>query len=309
MAGWAKPGRYTRPSRSCSTKGSIICCLRIPIWSLILPPPADDPPGRCTAIPISRASFLRLRYETLGELLGLFSAITIINTRLSPLCVQQSGPSALVAGGFLLRAARPTTLGGHAAVRGQVVEDVALGTRQGTRPSAFSSMPAQSVHRRMYEGWRDTFHGLKKNAYAGANCCWSLCCSSQRFCCCSRAAAGFECAAGHFSLDHAGIPDHVHDGSAGHSRIAGGASVGWQTARYVNWRAARHGSLPAGFAFYLAVFLGSILIITGRQHSGLAAASRRPNRWPTRVPIENCRAENRLWQDPNLVCRNHAAKQ
>jgi len=109
---------------------------------------------------------------TLGEILGLLSGMCIINSRLNLYaCNNPKIPRALVAGGFLL-VTRSTyhQLGGHAAVRGQVVEDVAFGTRaKALNKRVFTALTHDLYKARMYEGWLDTFRGLKKNAYAGAN--------------------------------------------------------------------------------------------------------------------------------------------
>src|SRR5205823_1099068 len=76
-----------------------------------------------------------MRTESLGEVLGLLAAITLISTRFSLYTTNNPrDPKALVAGGFLLvRREVYHELGGHAAVRGQVIEDIAFGTRAKSR--------------------------------------------------------------------------------------------------------------------------------------------------------------------------------
>jgi len=113
-----------------------------------------------------------VRYETLGELLGMLPAIVLISIW-RPLSVVNNprSPKALVAGGFIL--AKRTSyeaIGGHEAVRGQMIEDIALGLlakSKGLR--VFTAGTHDLMTARMYEGWGDTYRGLKKNTYAGAN--------------------------------------------------------------------------------------------------------------------------------------------
>ena len=113
-----------------------------------------------------------LRYETLGELLAILPAMVLIMlTRSLYVANDPRSPKALVAGGFLLvKRTSYEELGGHEAVRGQMIEDIALGMlakAKGMR--VFTAATHDLILARMYEGWRDTFMGLKKNAYAGAN--------------------------------------------------------------------------------------------------------------------------------------------
>lgn len=120
---------------------------------------------------------------TLGEKLGILMGLQLIalkyplrqsNNPRSPIC--------LVAGGFLLfkrasylalgatAAGAEGGRGGHAAIRGQMVEDIALGTMAKNRGLRVYTVGTHALLTgRMYEGWADTFRGLKKNSYAGAN--------------------------------------------------------------------------------------------------------------------------------------------
>ncbi len=113
-----------------------------------------------------------LRYESFGELLGLLPAMTLITLKL-PLyrANDPATPVALVAGGFfLINGETYRHLGGHAGVRGQVIEDVAFGQRaKAAGRRVYTAATHDLIVARMYEGFRDTFGGLKKNAYAGAN--------------------------------------------------------------------------------------------------------------------------------------------
>ena len=109
-------------------------------------------------------------YESLGELLAILPAIVLINLRLSLYATNNPArPEALVAGGFLLaKRTSYESLGGHEAVRGQVIEDIALGKTAKSKGFRIFTVSTQNLYSaRMYEGWRDAYRGLKKNAYAG----------------------------------------------------------------------------------------------------------------------------------------------
>src|SRR6185369_13259213 len=95
-----------------------------------------------------------MRFETLGERLPLLAAMVIINLRFSLYTTNNPrDPKALVAGGFLLvRRDIYHALGGHAAVRGQVVEDIAFGTRaKALKKRVFTAITHDLVTARMYE--------------------------------------------------------------------------------------------------------------------------------------------------------------
>ena len=110
--------------------------------------------------------------HTLGERLGLLAGMKLITT-FYPLSKSNDPRSSLVlsAGGFLLfRREAYEAIGRHEAVRQQVIEDIALGTRAKSRGlSVFTVATHDLMTGRMYEGWRDTYRGLKKNAYAGCH--------------------------------------------------------------------------------------------------------------------------------------------
>ncbi len=113
-----------------------------------------------------------LETHTLGEKLGMMTGMKLI-TVFYPLtlCNDPKNPMALTAGGFLLfRRDAYEAIGGHEAVRQQVIEDIALGRlTKGKGLPVFTVATHELMSGRMYEGWRDTYHGLKKNAYAGAH--------------------------------------------------------------------------------------------------------------------------------------------
>jgi hypothetical protein len=204
----------------------------------------------------------RMVCQTVGELLGLHAGMCIINSRLSLYhCNNPKIPRALVAGGFLLvKRATYHELGGHAAVRGQIVEDVAFGTRaKALRKRVFTALTHDLYRARMYEGWRDTYRGLKKNAYAGANYSLPL----------AAFIAGFLLFAGTL------VPFYVLAALAtclAHTTALALATLltatiallfqtlsAARTARFVGFPAATALLTSPAFAFYLAVFLGSAL--------------------------------------------------
>lgn len=112
----------------------------------------------------------RLRVGSLGELLALLAGMTLISTALPLRRVNEPNfPKGLAAGGFMLwRKASYDAIGGHESVRGQMIEDIALAKLAKTKGKrVFTTFARDLMTARMYEGWRDTFVGLRKNAYAG----------------------------------------------------------------------------------------------------------------------------------------------
>ncbi len=81
-------------------------------------------------------------------------------------------PSPLTGGAYMLFRTRAyNSIGGHAAIHRQLVEDLALGTQARAKGlTVFTVGTRELLSGRMYEGLRDTFCGLKKNAYAGLRC-------------------------------------------------------------------------------------------------------------------------------------------
>ena len=75
----------------------------------------------------------------------------------------------MTAGAFMLfRRSVYEAIGRHEAVKGQIIEDLALGRRTKTAGyRVFSTFTQDLVFGRMYEGLADCFRGAKKNAYAG----------------------------------------------------------------------------------------------------------------------------------------------
>lgn len=85
-------------------------------------------------------------------------------------------PFALTGGAFILvRKKFYDAIGGHTAVKGEMVEDLKLGMAlkaAGARHRVAMAGELQTC--RMYDGWADMWEGLTKNAYAGVNHRWWL---------------------------------------------------------------------------------------------------------------------------------------
>lgn len=113
-----------------------------------------------------------LRVVEIGETLGMLGGMWLIGMKY-PLSQSNdpAHPNCITAGGFLLfKRTAYKAIGGHEAVRGQVVEDIALGRiTKNKKFRVFTVATQDLMGGRMYEGSADAFRGLKKNAYAGAN--------------------------------------------------------------------------------------------------------------------------------------------
>ncbi|MDX2036497.1 MAG: glycosyltransferase family 2 protein [Isosphaeraceae bacterium] len=98
---------------------------------------------------------------TLGQVLGQLYPLDAVN--------DPKRPEALAAGGFILiRRAAYERLGGHEAVRSEIVDDILLARRlkaAGGRLICRSAPDLASTH--LYGSVRDIYRGLRKNAYAG----------------------------------------------------------------------------------------------------------------------------------------------
>ncbi len=97
----------------------------------------------------------------LGQILAQLYPLSRVN--------DPSRPEALAAGGFILvRRATYDRIGGHAALRHEIVEDIQLARRVKTAGGTLSVHPAPSlVKTHMYGGLGDIWRGLRKNAFAG----------------------------------------------------------------------------------------------------------------------------------------------
>ncbi len=113
---------------------------------------------------------LGMQHESVVESLALLTltfglfAVFPIKKALDP-----DDPEALCAGSFtLVKRELYDSINGHEAVKDRVVEDVNLGRALKRAGGKLWIMPApRLLWGRMYEGWRDLFEGMSKNAYAG----------------------------------------------------------------------------------------------------------------------------------------------
>jgi hypothetical protein len=96
--------------------------------------------------------------------LGIMFPFGVVNNPTRPL--------AIAAGGFIaIRRAAYEKMGGHEAVRGQIVEDMnlaRLAKSLGVRTHMRTTRDLVTTH--MYADWPDMWEGLTKNAYAGMDC-------------------------------------------------------------------------------------------------------------------------------------------
>jgi glycosyltransferase involved in cell wall biosynthesis len=112
----------------------------------------------------------RMEFGPYCEKIGLPGLVTVLGM-MFPLGVvnNPASPLALAAGGFILvRRGAYDRIGGHAAVRHHVVEDVnlaKLAKASGVRTHTRLTRNLVTTH--MYDGWADLWEGLCKNAYAG----------------------------------------------------------------------------------------------------------------------------------------------
>lgn len=98
--------------------------------------------------------------------LGLFFPI--------PRSMDPAYEDVLIGGGFILvRRGLYESIGGHVAVKGEVVEDINLGRKLKAAGGRVRLAFAEGLlWCRMYEGWGDLWEGLTKNAYAGLDYRW-----------------------------------------------------------------------------------------------------------------------------------------
>ena len=112
----------------------------------------------------------RLRFGSFGERLVQLQLVIALSV-LFPLrkAVDPERPEALTGGAFILvRQRLYAAAGGHAAVRGEVVEDLQLGRKLKAAGGRMAvAVAGDRLWCRMYGGWTDQWEGLTKNAYAG----------------------------------------------------------------------------------------------------------------------------------------------
>jgi hypothetical protein len=151
-------------------------------------------------------------------------------------------------------------LGGHAGVRGQVIEDIAFGQRaKAAGRRVFTAATHDLFTARMYEGWGDTFRGLKKNAYAGANYHPLAVVPIAGFLLVLGAGAPVVMAAAvAWCAVH---PTGLGLAAAGLGVVGAGAQLaaGMRAARLLGFSRWTAAALAPGFGFYLAIFLCSVV--------------------------------------------------
>ncbi|BAM02730.1 putative glycosyltransferase [Phycisphaera mikurensis NBRC 102666] len=112
----------------------------------------------------------RLVFGGFGERLVQLQLVVALSVML-PLkkAVDPGRPEALTGGAFILvRRRLYAAAGGHAAVRGEVVEDLKLGQALKAAGGRMAvAVAGERLWCRMYDGWADQWEGLTKNAYPG----------------------------------------------------------------------------------------------------------------------------------------------
>ena len=116
--------------------------------------------------------FPQLIFSCTSERIGLTGLVTVLALGYPAGVVNNpKSKQALAAGGFILvRRGAYESVGGHAAVKGQVIEDIHLAR---VLKSAGHHLHIRLTHdlitTRMYEDFGDLWEGLSKNAYAGVD--------------------------------------------------------------------------------------------------------------------------------------------
>ena len=203
-----------------------------------------------------------LRYETLGELLGLLPA-TVLITLGMPLrkANDPNDPRALIAGGFfLIERETYRSLGGHESVRGQVIEDVAFGRRaKAAGKRVYTVGTHDLLTARMYEGFRDTYRGLKKNAYAGVNYHVPQALGVAALLLAAGALVPLYAASGIALAVRFGTPAAVITAVAGVTAVVAQYLAGRRGARILGMPPHTGWMMAPGLAFYALVLLASML--------------------------------------------------
>jgi cellulose synthase/poly-beta-1,6-N-acetylglucosamine synthase-like glycosyltransferase len=116
------------------------------------------------------ALFPGMEFGTVAEKLGVSTMVLALGI-LFPFdhAMDPSNPRTLTGGAFMLtRRDLYDQIGGHQAVANRMVEDIQLGMAlKAAGAKVRIACTAALLHCRMYEGWRDMWEGLTKNAYAG----------------------------------------------------------------------------------------------------------------------------------------------
>ena len=116
-----------------------------------------------------------LRFGSVGEAVVQLQLVLALGLMLPfEKAMDPETPWALTGGAFILaRRSFYDEIGGHEAVKGEMVEDLKLGMAikaAGARHRVAIADELQSC--RMYDGWSDMWEGLTKNAYAALNHRW-----------------------------------------------------------------------------------------------------------------------------------------
>ncbi len=116
-----------------------------------------------------------LRFGSVGEAVVQLQLVLALGLMLPfEKAMDPDTPWALTGGAFILvRKSHYDAIGGHDAVKGEMVEDLKLGMAlkaAGARHRVAIAGDLQEC--RMYDGWADMWEGLTKNAYAGLNHRW-----------------------------------------------------------------------------------------------------------------------------------------
>ncbi len=116
-----------------------------------------------------------LRFGSVGEAIVQLQLVLALGIMLPfEKAMDPDSPVALTGGAFILVRKRfYDQIGGHTAVKGEMVEDLKIGMAlkaAGARHRVATA--GELLWCRMYDGWADMWEGLTKNAYAGLNHRW-----------------------------------------------------------------------------------------------------------------------------------------
>ena len=116
-----------------------------------------------------------LRFGSVGEAIVQLQLVLALGIMLPfEKAMDPDSPVALTGGAFILvRRSFYDQIGGHEAVKGEMVEDLKLGMALKAAGAKHRVAMAGALQWcRMYDGWADMWEGLTKNAYAGLGHRW-----------------------------------------------------------------------------------------------------------------------------------------
>lgn len=116
-----------------------------------------------------------LRFGSVGEAIVQLQLVLALGLMLPfEKAMDPDSPVALTGGAFILvRKKYYDSVGGHTAVKGEMVEDLKLGMALKAAGAKHRVATAGQLQWcRMYDGWGDMWEGLTKNAYAGLEHKW-----------------------------------------------------------------------------------------------------------------------------------------